>query len=138
MGGGGTGRWTASRGGARSLPGGLLGVVERLLHLRDGLGIPAQVAAAQGGLRRGVVLLGLLQVLADERAGPRARAAGHALAGARQAGEHLRQRALQRRAVPDLAVEVHEHTSQGWVGARAGAPGGLDVDGLFVQEAASE
>src|SRR5437763_16126929 len=94
MGGGGGGRRAAAGGGARSLPGGLLGVVERLLHLRDGLGIAAQVAGAQGGLRAGVVLLGLLQVLADERAGSRARAAGRALARARQAGENLRQRAL--------------------------------------------
>src|SRR5262249_26794941 len=66
MGGGGGGRRAAPGGGTRSLPGGLLGVVERLLHLPDGLGIAAEVAAAQGGLRGGVGLLGLLQVPADE------------------------------------------------------------------------
>src|SRR5207344_843884 len=116
---------------------GLLGVVERLFHAGDGLAVGGEVAAAQGGLRRRVVLLRLLQVPADGRA-DRARAAGKARAGARQAREHLRQRVLQRRAVPHLAVEVHEHPSQGRVGARAGAPGGLDVDGLFVQEAAGQ
>src|SRR5437763_16717303 len=104
MGGGGGGRRAAPGGGTRPLPGGILSVVERLLHLADGLVIAAQVAGAQGGLRGGVVLLGLAQVLADERAGPRARAGGHALAGARQAGEHPRQRALQRESVPALAV----------------------------------